>query len=123
MFFVFGISNGEKQLEYNQTMVCKECGRFGRLNVYMTYMYFSLFFIPLIFWNRKYYAKSTCCNTVYSLNPEIGKRIKKGEDVEITEKDLEPVKGYSQAFGNMCPSCGYPIRPDFEFCPKCGRQL
>lgn len=74
LIFISAISNGEKQLDYNQTMVCSKCGHFGRLNVFMTYMYFSLFFIPLIFWNRKYYVKSTCCNTLYSLSPKSVKR-------------------------------------------------
>ena len=47
MFFIFGISSGKKRLDFNQTMICPNCGHFGRLEVYMTYMYFSLFFIPL----------------------------------------------------------------------------
>jgi len=123
MFFIFGISNGEKQLDYNQTMVCPRCGHFGRLNVYMTYMYFSLFFIPVIFWNRKYYAKSTCCNTVYSINPDLGKKIRKGEPVILSEKDLEPVGSFRQDGGSFCPGCGYPVMPDFEYCPKCGQRL
>lgn len=135
MFFIFGISNGEKQLDYNQTIVCPRCGHFGRLNVYMTYMYFSLFFIPIIIWNRKYYAKTTCCNTVYSINPETGKKIRKGEPVVLTEKDLKPAGGWGQTGGfgqyggfgrdngGFCPDCGYPVNPDFEYCPKCGRRL
>ena len=123
LFFIFGISNGEKQLDYNKTIICSKCGQFGRLDVYMTYMYFSLFFIPIIFWNRKYYVKSTCCNTVYSLNPEIGKKIRKGEQADITENDLEEVNSYGQTYGKYCKNCGYLARPDFEYCPKCGSRL
>lgn len=123
LIFISAISNGEKQLDYNQTMVCSKCGHFGRLNVFMTYMYFSLFFIPLIFWNRKYYVKSTCCNTLYSLSPEIGKKIRRGEQVNISEMDLKPMERGEQTSGRYCPSCGYLSKPDFEYCPKCGSSL
>lgn len=123
MFFIFGISNGEKELKFNQTMICSRCGQFGRLNVYMTYMYFSLFFIPIFFWNKKYFAKSTCCNTVYSLSSDIGKKIRRGEEVIISENDLIPISGSGQNFAGFCPSCGYHTEPDFEYCPKCGRRL
>lgn len=123
MFFIFGISNGEKQLDYNETMVCKRCGSFGRFEVYMTYMYFSLFFIPLIIWNRKYYARSTCCNAVYSIPADIGKKIRRGEKVNLSEMDLEPAGGFGQGSVRVCPNCGYPVEPDFDYCPKCGSRI
>ncbi|HHT58042.1 zinc ribbon domain-containing protein [Herbinix luporum] len=123
MFFIFAISNGEKQLDFNQTMICSHCGQFGRFNAYMTYMYFSLFFIPLIFWNRKYYIKSTCCNTVYSLNPDIGKKIRRGEEVSLSENDMEPLFGSGQGAKKHCAACGYLAEADFDYCPKCGSRL
>ncbi|WP_321009443.1 zinc ribbon domain-containing protein, partial [Hungatella effluvii] len=56
MFFVFGISQGKKALEYAKTVICAQCGGYGRYQVFMTYSYFSLFFIPIIKWNRHYYV-------------------------------------------------------------------
>ena len=56
MFFIGGISNGEKKLDYIQSTVCPRCEAFGRMEVYMTYMCFSLFFIPIFKWNKKYYV-------------------------------------------------------------------
>lgn len=123
MFFVFAISNGEKRLDYSQTMICSKCGQFGRLEVYMTYMYFSLFFIPLIFWNRKYYVKSSCCNTVYSLNPDIGKRIRRGEHVDLSDNHLEPVALSRHSPNKSCANCAYLSEADFDYCPKCGSRL
>lgn len=126
MFFIFGISNGRRDIEYNQSMICSVCGKYGRYQVFMDYMYFSLFFIPIIIWNRKYYARTSCCNTVYSIPSEIGKKIRKGEPVTLTEKDLKP-EGSAAGFGEyregFCPNCGYPLSPDFEYCPRCGRRL
>ena len=52
MFFIGGISNGEKKLDYIQSTVCPRCEAFGRMEVYMTYMCFSLFFIPIFKWNK-----------------------------------------------------------------------
>ena len=46
MFFVFGISQGKKMLDYAKTVICAQCGGYGRYQVFMTYSYFSLFFIP-----------------------------------------------------------------------------
>ncbi len=121
MFFIFGISDGQKRLDFVQTMLCSLCGQFGRLEVYMTYTYFSLFFIPIFFWNKRYYAISTCCNTRYEIAPELGKRIKKGEQLTLTPEELHSIGGggYSQ----HCPVCSYPLSGDFEYCPKCGRKL
>jgi hypothetical protein len=123
MFFIFGISNGEKKLDYVQTMLCSRCGQFGRFEVYMTYLYFSLFFIPIIKWSRRYYVKSTCCNAVYEIDQELGKRIQRGEAVTLTEQDLHDRNGMGQYQPGQCSYCGYPRNPDFEYCPKCGRKL
>ena len=84
-----------KNFDYNQMVVCGHCGSYGRYQVYMTYMCLSLFFIPCLKWNRQYYVQSTCCNTVYSLAPEIGKQIARGENIEILPEHLIQVQaGY-----------------------------
>jgi hypothetical protein len=99
MFFIFGISSGEKKLNFVQTMVCSRCGQFGRLEVFMTYQYFSLFFIPIFRWGLRFFVKSTCCGTVYQLETSMGKRILKGEPITLTEEDLTMVKtGWSQSW-------------------------
>ena len=54
----------------------------------MTYMYFSFFFIPIFKWNRRFFVEMSCCGAVYELDLEVGKRLLRGEEVEITESDL-----------------------------------
>lgn len=44
MFFVFGISQGKKMLNYAKTVICAQCGGYGRYQVFMTYSYFQPFF-------------------------------------------------------------------------------
>ena len=58
MIFIGGISSAVKQLEYLKTVICSVCGGYGRYQVFMTYTYFSFFFIPLFKWNRKFYLPS-----------------------------------------------------------------
>lgn len=91
MFFIMGMSHGEKQLDYSKTVICGECGRYGRYEVFMTYMYLSFFFIPLFKWNKHYYVRMSCCGTIYELDPEIGGRIARGENVEIDPEDMQKV--------------------------------
>ena len=114
---MMGITQGRKDFDFSQTEICGVCGRYGRYQVFMTYMVLSLFFIP--------------CNTVYELNPEIGKRIARGEDVEILPEHLSRVGnvggngygGYGYSAYKRCANCGFETTEDFEYCPKCGRRL
>ena len=70
-------------------------------------------------------------NALYELDPEIGRRIARGEDVEILPQHLQRVNpqygyGFENGSGNTikrCSNCGYTTTEDFEFCPKCGRRL
>lgn len=123
MFFIMGITSGRKDFPYNQMAVCEGCGAYCRYQVYMTYMCLSLFFIPCFKWSRQYYVQSTCCNAVFSLSPEVGRRIARGEHIEITPRDLRQVQPGSRGRFRKCGNCGFETREEFEFCPKCGRRL
>ena len=142
MLFICVMSTGERLLNYTQTVICDICGRYGRYQVIMTYMYFSFFFIPLFKWNKRFYVKMTCCDTVYELDPEVGREILAGRQAEITPKDLTLCRK-GNAFGSSwqdtsgsaadrpageqsrrrCSQCGYETEEDFNFCPKCGKKL
>lgn len=43
MFFMMGITDGRKELNYSQTEICSVCGCYGRYQVFMTYTVLSLF--------------------------------------------------------------------------------
>lgn len=122
MFFIFGISNKQEELDFSQTLICKTCGAYGRLEAFMTYSYFSLFFIKILKWNKKYYIRNTCCGSIYKIDETLGKLIKRGESIKTEELDLEPInENYSKI--KRCKSCSYPIEDDFEYCPRCGAKL
>ena len=122
MFFIMGITDGRKDFDFNQVMTCAICGSMGSYRVFMTYTVLSLFFIPCFKWNKHYYVQSTCCNAVYELDPEIGKRITRGEDVKIQQDYLTRVldRGYTV---KRCKNCGFTTEEDFDFCPKCGERF
>lgn len=122
MFLMIGISTGQKQLNFVKSIICSNCSKFGRYEIYMVYTSLTLFFIPILKWNKHYYVKTTCCQKTYELNPNIGKKIHRGEDVDIKEEDLTPLQSYAN-FGSTCPVCGNHLSNDYIYCPKCGHKL
>ena len=137
MFFMIGMTNGSKDLPFDRMVICAACGACGRYRVYMTFMQLLLFFIPCFKWSRQYYVETSCCRRTFLLNPEVGRRIEKGEMVDIQPGDLTPVSGNMTPGSNdmnpfsggnavrirTCASCGYSTTEDFSYCPKCGRPL
>ena len=54
MFFIMGITEGRKDFDFSQTVICDSCGKYGRYQVFMIYTVLSLFFIPTFKWNKRY---------------------------------------------------------------------
>jgi len=128
MFFIFGINNGRKDLEYNQQMTCDVCGRMGRYKVFMTYMTLTLFFIPVFKWGKTYYVETSCCGSLYELRPETGRAIEWGDNVSISANDLYLRQrgagaGRGKTATKICYGCAYETSEDFEYCPKCGKKF
>ncbi|MCR5475021.1 MAG: zinc ribbon domain-containing protein [Lachnospiraceae bacterium] len=122
MFLIMGFTQGRKDFDINQLMSCTLCGAYGSFKVFMTYTVLSLFFIPTFKWGKKYYVETTCCHALYELDPEVGKRIANGENIEIRQEDLTKVMD-GQSSVKVCQSCGYMTGEDFEYCPKCGSRF
>lgn len=121
---MMGITDGRKDFDFVQTMICDACGKYGRYQVFMTYTVLSLFFIPCFKWNKHYYVQTGCCGALYELDPEIGKAIARGEQVEILPQHLRRI--HQGSYGRRvkhCNYCGYETAEDFEFCPKCGNRF
>ena len=124
MLFIGGISQGRKLLNYARSIFCKSCGSTSQCQVFMTYMYFSFFFIPLFKWNKRFYVQASFCSAIYELDPEVGKAIARGEQVEIQPGQLTKIgSGNGGQTYKRCRSCGYETKEDFEYCPKCGKRF
>lgn len=125
MFFIMGISNGRKEINYDSggMNICKSCGAYCRYSVFCTYMYLSLFFMPVFKWSKQYYVECSACNCCTRLKNEIGKRIERGGAVHISSDDFEDELMFRGNSVRVCQNCGYKTQEDFEYCPKCGSQF
>ena len=121
MFFIMGISNGQKKLAFDQMEICKCCGKYGHVEVYVTYMYFMFFFIPLFKWNKHYYVKMTCCGSTCEISPELGKSIERGEITYLSTDQMQ--FGTKENAVKHCSYCGFTTMDDYQFCPKCGKEF
>ncbi len=121
MFFIIGISDNKKELDFAQSILCDKCSRYGRYTVFVTSTALTLFFIPVFSWNKRYYVQSSCCGRIYELESQMGKRIERGEQVQISDENLKEM-GRAGVM-KKCLSCGFSTEEDFEFCPKCGRRF
>ena len=122
MFLMIGINEHRKKLDFSQLIICDACGAYGRYKVFMTFTVLSLFFIPCIKWNRRYYVQASCCGRLYELDRDVGAAIARGEQVEIRPEQMHEMPGQGRMH-RRCANCGYTTNEDFDFCPKCGRKL
>lgn len=123
MFFIMGVSQGKKKLNFDQLIICGHCGKYGHLEVYMVYSYLSLFFIPVLKWGRRYYVRTTCCETTVELEAEQGRQIARGEITSLPESIIPRTSGYQVPGRKHCGSCGFETEEDYQFCPKCGERF
>lgn len=122
MFFIMGISQGRKKLDFDQLTVCCRCGRYGHLEVCMVYTYLSLFFIPVFKWDKHYIVRTGCCGAAAEIPPELGRRIARGEVTSLPE-DIIPETGSTAGTRRRCGNCGFETEEDYQFCPKCADRL
>jgi len=108
MFFMIGMWPGRKEL-----------GQHSGYNVYMVYNALVVFFIPVWKFDKQYFAEKD--GRTYTLDEETGKKIERGEDVNLYWHVHETG---STSGRRMCPVCGYTTDDtSFEFCPHCGRKM
>ena len=83
-----------------------------------------MFFIPCIKWNKHYYVRTSCCNTLYELDPEMGKAIARGEQVLIRPEHLQRISKVNDGYNyKHCNYWGYETAENLEYCPKCGKKF
>ncbi len=122
MFLIFGVTEKQRDIEFSQFHTCSICGSYSNFEVYQTYTAFSLFFIPVIKWNRKYYVKARCCGSLYTIDESLGRDIENGIKREIQPSELQLIQGNYRR-EKRCGSCGYLVDPDYDYCPKCGNPM
>lgn len=126
MFFIAGAYPKREQLDFYEPIMCGCCGRYGRYEAFVEYNVFSLFFIPLLRFSKKFYARATCCGSLFLIkNKEKGLMMERGQGHNVSLKDEDLVliqKGISFNV-ERCPYCGYEVEGDYKYCPNCGNEL
>lgn len=122
------MSNKEENIRNINNIVCKKCNSMSSYELIKTCNIFHIFFIPIIKWNEKYYLKSRCCDTIFQVSKDIGKKLERGENVSIEDGDLTEVysnygwQGYNPG-ETLCSYCGSRVDASFKYCPNCGHKI
>lgn len=125
MFFMIGAYPKEKIIPYKYDHAAvHSCGKFIKIEIIRVSYVFSLFFIPIFNFGKKYYVRFNCCGKIHELDKETGKKIERGENPPI-DIDLEQNTIIDSEYEiiKSCPQCGKTLEQDFEFCPYCGKKL
>ncbi len=119
MFFIgiFGIQDREKLIREFEGVICPECGSLTRAELIERSTCFYFFFIPLFSWNKRYFVKFRCCNSMYSVDADYGGDLKNG-----AELDTNRLVSMGRR-NNQCPNCGIYVNPAYNYCPNCGHRL
>ena len=121
MFLIFGITNGANDLGV------RKCGFFSccashevMAAVTCTFQQFTLFFIPLFRFGKRYFVSCPNCGTVYEVRKDEGQRLERDYAAEINPDTLFIVQGASK---KICPNCKSSVAPNCRYCPNCGTSL
>ena len=87
---IYGRKTKTQKLDFFQTIECPECKRAGSWRAFKSFKQFTINFIPLFKYSKKYYIETTCCGKRYEILPELGKQI---ENKEKTEISLAEIRG------------------------------
>lgn len=124
MFFIAGAYSKRIELDYYEPILCSCCTKYGRFEAYMEYKVFTLFFIPLFKFDKKFYARTTCCKSLYLItNKEKGLMMERGQghNVFLKDEDLKVLEKGKCSY--LCLNCGYQAEEGYKFCPNCGTKF
>lgn len=112
MFFVMGIDDKQKILkEVDYSCNCTS----DKGIIILEERRFSLFFLPIFTWNKKYYLECKKCRSIYKIKLEFIDEILKKEIVY--ENYLEVV-----IRKEICKNCGQELGENHKYCPYCGNK-
>jgi len=66
-------------------------------------------------------VKTSCCGSLYELDPKVGEEFEKNSDIEIKEENLQRVNNFWPF--KYCSNCKADVPAEFNYCPYCGREL
>jgi len=121
MFLIFGFTNGVSNIGLRKCSFFSCCGNSGvTTGVTCTFQQFTLFFIPIFRFSKRYFITCPNCGTVYELTKDEGRRIVRDVTAEINPDNLFIVQAANK---KTCPNCKCSVDPRSRYCPNCGVNL
>nr|WP_319488283.1 zinc ribbon domain-containing protein [uncultured Caproiciproducens sp.] len=121
MFFIIGITNGTHDLGMRRCRYFSCCSGSGAMAALTcTFQQFTLFFIPLFRFGKRYFLSCPNCGTVYEIAKEEGRRVEMDPAAEINPDKMYMIQG---TYRKTCPNCKLPVDPNCRYCPNCGASL
>ena len=91
MFYIWGIGRARKNTRVLVKDNCNNCGTTQNMNIVMDYGYASLFFIPIVKVNKKYYVVCPGCGAYKQISKREFKAIKKQNQTALVYEPTEVV--------------------------------
>lgn len=121
MFFIVGITNRSNDLGTRRCRVFPCCGTLGVMAaVTCTFQQFTLFFIPLFRFGKRFFVTCPNCGSVYEMTKSEGQRVARDASAEINPDQIFAVQGANR---RICPNCRCAVDPNARYCPNCGTRL
>jgi len=121
MFLIFGFTNGTSDIGTHKCCFFSCCGASGAMGVVTcTFQQFTLFFIPIFRFGKRYFVTCPSCGTVYEMSKEEGRRIEHDYTAEIDPNSIYVVQRSSR---KVCPNCKCAVDQSSRYCPNCGTSL
>jgi len=90
------------------------------VTVTCTFQQFTLFFIPLFRFGKRYFITCPNCGAVYELRKDEGERVAANWSAEINPDCIFIVQN---SYKKTCPACKCSVNSDCRYCPNCGQRL
>jgi uncharacterized Zn finger protein (UPF0148 family) len=91
MFYIWGIGRARKNTKVLVQETCNNCGTSQNMNIITEYGYGSLFFIPILKFNKKYYVVCPGCGAYKKISKREFKAIKKQNQNALVYEQSEVV--------------------------------
>ncbi len=122
MFFIgiVGVMDQKSKIRDIKLAPCRVCEAPETGTLIRIERVFSLFFVPVYRWNKRYAVQCKRCGTLYWLTREKGESLESGQEESIGYWEMLENK---MIRGGICPDCQQRVLPSFRYCPYCGKKL
>ena len=120
MFFIVGVTSGSAEIGMRGCGWFPCCGVGGTAAVTGAFQQFTLFFLPLFRFGKRYFVSCPNCGAVYEIERDEGRRVARDPAAVIRPDAIRRVAGRAARF---CPNCGAQVDPSCRYCPSCGTKL